>query len=88
MVISSAIPLFIINSPTSIDKGIDYPITQADIFPTLLDLTGVESSWRGVGNSLLTPDSILQTKKEIERNDKKQQISDIILDNNYNPIQL
>lgn len=88
MVISSAIPLYIINSPSPIDKGIDYPITQADVFPTLLDLTGVESSWRGVGNSLLTPDSVLQTKKEIERNDKKQQISDIILDNNYNLIQL
>lgn len=87
MAIPSTLPLFIINSPIPIEKGIDYPITQADVFPTLLDLAGVESSWRGVGNSLLTPDSILQTKKGIERNNKCQQISDIILDSNYNPIQ-
>lgn len=83
MAISSSIPLYIINSPVPIDKGIDYPITQADVFPTLLDLAGIESSWRGVGNSLLTQDSILQTRREIERNDKRQQISDIILDSNF-----
>lgn len=83
MEISAAIPLYVINSTAPIDKGIDDPITQADIFPTILDLTGVESSWRGVGNSLLTPDSILQTKREIERNHKMFQISDIILESDF-----
>lgn len=83
MAITSSIPLYIINSPVPIDKGIDYPISQADVFPTLLDLAGIESSWRGVGNSLLTQDSLLQTRREMERKDKRQQISDIILDSNF-----
>lgn len=81
--ISSKIPLYIINSPVTIDKQSDYPITQADIFPTMLDLLGIETQWRGVGNSLLTPDSILLNTKELERNAKAQQISDIILNSDY-----
>lgn len=80
--ISSTIPLYIINSPIKIDKGSDYPISQDDVFPTTLDLLGIDSQWRGVGRSLLTPDSVLRTPREMERNDKKQQISDIILDSN------
>ena len=83
MAIPSTIPLYIVNSPVHIDKGPDYPINQIDVFPTILDLAGVKSSWRGVGNSLLTPDSILQSKTEIFRQQKRQQISDIILDSDY-----
>lgn len=36
--VSFQIPLYIVNSPQKIDKTSDYVITQADLFPTLLDL--------------------------------------------------
>ncbi|MDE6160372.1 MAG: LTA synthase family protein [Muribaculaceae bacterium] len=35
----------------------DREIRQVDIFPTLLDLMGVKSEWRGVGHSMLGPHS-------------------------------
>ena len=81
--IPTTLPLYIVNSPVKIERESDYPITQADVFPTILDLMGVESKWRGVGNSLLTPDSVQNSTHELERKDKRQQISDIILDSNY-----
>ena len=65
--VSFQIPLYIVNSPQKIDKTSDYAITQADLFPTLLDLGGIHSEWRGVGNSLLCPDSILNTEREKKR---------------------
>lgn len=83
MHIPAALPLYIVNAPVKIDRKADYPMTQADVFPTILDLMGIQSKWRGVGNSLLTPDSILNSKQELERKDKRQQISDIILNSNY-----
>lgn len=66
--VSFQIPLYIVNSPQKIDKTSDYAITQADLFPTLLDLGGIHSEWRGVGNSLLCPDSILNTEREKKTN--------------------
>jgi len=81
--ISSKIPLYIINSPQKINKETNFQISQADVFPTLLDLTGIQSQWRGVGNSLLTSDSILNTPREKERLKYREEISGIILDSNY-----
>lgn len=83
MPFSLSIPLFIINAPVKIEKESNVPISQEDVFPTILDLMGIDSPWRGVGNSLLTPDSIRQSKTQRERTDKKQQISDIILNSDY-----
>ncbi len=83
MQVPTQIPLIILNSPVSIEKATDYPITQADVFPTLLDLMGIKSQWRGLGNSLLTPDSILNNAHEAERKDQMQHISDIILNSDY-----
>ena len=54
-------------------------MSQYDIFPTLLDLTGIQSSWRGVGRSLLLPDSLANTPHELARREKAQEISEIIL---------
>lgn len=37
----------------------DVPMSQADVFPTILDLMGIdgsEYSWRGLGRSILAPD--------------------------------
>lgn len=81
--VSFQIPLYIVNSPQKIDKTSDYVITQADLFPTLLDLGGIHSEWRGVGNSLLCPDSILNTEREKKRIIYREKISDIILDSDY-----
>ena len=81
--VSFQIPLYIVNSPQKIDKKSDYAITQADLFPTLLDLAGIDSKWRGIGNSLLCPDSILNTEKEKKRIIYREKISDIILDSDY-----
>ena len=54
-----------------------------DIFPTLLDLTGIQSSWRGVGRSLLMSDSIADANREKERRENAQKISDIIIHSDY-----
>lgn len=54
-------------------------MSQYDIFPTLLDLTGIQSSWRGVGRSLLLPDSLANTPHELVRREKAQEISEIII---------
>lgn len=81
--VSFKIPLYIVNSPYAIDKESNYVISQADVFPTILDLAGIHSKWRGAGNSLLCPDSILNTKREKKRMIYKEQISDIILDSDY-----
>lgn len=47
------IPLIIVNSPAEIDVNPDERIYQTSLFPTILDLWGIESDWRGVGYSLL-----------------------------------
>ena len=54
-----------------------------DIFPTLLDLTGIQSSWRGVGRRLLMSDSNANSNREKERRENAQKISDIIIHSDY-----
>lgn len=47
------LPLIIVNSnidPKHFRKGI---INQIDLYPTLLDMFGIESEWRGFGHSIL-----------------------------------
>ena len=81
--ITQKIPLYIINSPIPITKSSNYPMSQYDIFPTLLDLSGIQSSWRGVGRSLLLPDSLANTPRELTRREKAQEISEIIIHSDY-----
>ena len=66
-----------------ITKSPQNTIKQMDIFPTLLDLTGIQSSWRGVGRSLLMSDSIANSNREKERRENAQKISDIIIHSDY-----
>ena len=66
-----------------ITKSPQNTIKQMDIFPTLLDLTGIQSSWRGVGRSLLMSDSIANSNREKERRENAQRISDIIIHSDY-----
>lgn len=81
--ITHEIPLYIINTPIEITKSSHDTIQQIDIFPTLLDLTGIQSSWRGVGRSLLMSDSIANSTREKERRKNAQKISDIIIHSDY-----
>lgn len=61
-----AIPLFLVNVPDEVRsrmwKG---ECNQIDVYTTLLDLLGVESDWRGLGKSLLSPqyDSSIDAEK-------------------------
>lgn len=52
---------------------------QVDIFPTVLDLLGVESNWRGVGRSMLLPDSLRLAVDEA----RQASVSDSILRSDY-----
>lgn len=56
--VNTNIPILILNS--GIDLRSDKPIGQIDLYPTLLDVMGVEDyKWRGVGTSALRNPSIL-----------------------------
>lgn len=71
------LPLLIVNS--GVDKKFfsQNRCNQVDLFPTLLDLMGLNNKWRGVGHSLLRNyDSFELTEKEV-------QISTKILQGNY-----
>ncbi len=81
--ITQKIPLYIINSPVQITKSNNYPMAQFDLFPTLLDIMGIQSSWRGVGRSLLLPDSLANSPRELLRREKAQEISEIIIYSDY-----
>lgn len=83
MQVPTQIPLLVLNSEVTIDKPADYPMTQVDVFPTILDLMGIKSKWRGVGNSMLTPDSIINSAHEVERRERMQEISDVLLNSDY-----
>lgn len=78
------LPLIIIN-PSSQYKGIIdmRPIEQTCLFPTILDILGVKSKWRGIGQSVFMPDSIRLLPYEIERKNNNQKISQYILYKNY-----
>lgn len=54
--VSKELPLFIING--EIDKGQVWtgPCNQLDVYTTLLDMFGVNSPWRGFGQTLLDAD--------------------------------
>lgn len=81
----SKLPLIIINSPVKLEYE-KRPIFQTTLFPTMLDLCSVENDWRGVGHSLLMPDSILESPIEIERKKREQNISEVLLYSKYNVI--
>lgn len=71
------LPLLIVNS--GIDKRFfsNDRCNQVDLFPTLLDILGIESNWRGVGNSLL------RKNDSYELTEKEERISTMILQGNY-----
>jgi lipoteichoic acid synthase len=78
--IFSSIPLIIIKSP--LNQQHVKPITQASLFPTILDLYHINSKWHGVDVSIFMPDSIRQSTYENKRTKYRQNISNY-LNNNY-----
>ena len=58
-------------------------ICQSDLYPTLCDILGIHSVWRGVGQSLLMPDSIKNSSYEMQRHCCKDSISLFLLQNDY-----
>ena len=53
--VSEELPLFIINGGFDKSKVWTGTCNQLDVFTTLLDIVGIESSWRGLGHTLLDP---------------------------------
>lgn len=73
---NSNTPLIMINSPIPITRDKDSTIYQSDIFPTILDVMGIDSRWRGIGTSLY--DENIPNNESI-----KKEISSQILESNY-----
>lgn len=73
----SEIPIVFIATNTGISKHITKPVGQIDVFPTILQIAGVENpKFAGVGTSML--DSTRVTNMEAAQN-----ISELILRGNY-----
>ena len=71
------LPFFIINSNFDNKCYWDGECNQIDVFPTILDIMGINSSWRGIGQSLLS-----STYKN-NLNDDSWNISEWIIMGNY-----
>ncbi len=54
-IVDRKLPLFIINGGDDMPLAWTGDCNQLDVFTTILDLLGVDSSWRGLGHSLLSP---------------------------------
>ena len=78
------IPLIIFHPPYEYKNIKDNKtISQTAVFPTILDILNIKSSWRGVGQSIFIPDSISNCPYEIERKKLNQRISEYIMNVNY-----
>lgn len=76
------LPFIIINADKQLPI-IDEYIYQDCVFPTLLDIMSIKSTYRGVGQSILMPDSVKQSAYELKRAELKHDISSMILSNDY-----
>lgn len=53
--ITRELPLFIINGNIDLNSAWGGACNQLDVFTTLLDILGIDSAWRGLGGTLLSP---------------------------------
>lgn len=53
--VKKELPLFIINGNVDNTMAWTGDMNQLDIYTTLLDILGIESSWHGLGHTVLTP---------------------------------
>lgn len=91
------VPLVVLNSPVS--KRYDATMGQIDLYPTLLDLLGLDDyGWRGLGQSILDPDKLPFTinaqgkfvgdtsgidRATLDHQRRMYTISDLIISSNY-----
>ena len=75
--ISNHTPLFIINGKIKLKEAWNGEFHQLDVYTTVLDLLGVDSSWKGLGYSLLIPDYSSSVCKEAAK------ISDLIIEGDF-----
>lgn len=71
------LPLFIINGGSDLKNAWTGECNQLDVYTTIMDLVGGDSSWFGLGHSLLSPDY------ENSLNDKKWNYSEWIIKSGY-----
>lgn len=76
--VTKELPLYIINAKgLPLDNMWRHNCNQIDVYPTLLDLLGIECNWYGLGNSLLSPNYTGQIPME------KWLISEMIIKSDY-----
>lgn len=71
------LPLFIINGGINREEAWTGECQQLDVYTTLLDLLDIESTWRGLGHSLLSP------VYKGSLTDKKWELSEWIIKSGY-----
>lgn len=78
--LSPARPIVFIAANCGHTERIEEPVHQADVFPTLLDLLGIHTAWRGVGHSMLGP-------RRGDSDPRQATVSDSVLRSDYFPLQ-
>lgn len=75
--ITSHTPLFIIHGGISSNGVWKGEFHQLDVYTTLLDVLGIESEWKGLGHTLLSP----AYKNSVD--DSVYELSDLIIEGDY-----
>ena len=75
--ISDATPLFIINGDIDTEKAWKGEFHQLDVFTTILDVLGINSEWKGLGRTLLSPNYSNSVT------DKTRKISEMLIEGDY-----
>lgn len=69
--LSPELPFYVVNGGPDIVSAYNGSCNQLDVFTTILDLLNVDSKWKGLGRSLLSPnykdivDSEMYRKSEL-----------------------
>ena len=72
------LPFYIINANIPTGEG-ERSLQQVDVFPTLIDLLGIEHEWRGMGNSIFRP----MPKVSADYMTRRANASELILTGNW-----
>jgi lipoteichoic acid synthase len=63
--LSISIPLYIVNGNVNHLSGWHGKCNQLDVYTTLLDIVGTQSTWKGFGHTLITNDYQDSLKPEL-----------------------
>ena len=75
--ISQELPFYIINGGFDLETAYCGPCNQLDVFTTILDVLNINSKWKGLGCSLLSPNYKNKVNSELYR------LSELIIESNY-----